>query len=114
VTLNFDPFLIPQKGTLRLNFKGRINDKKLAGFYRYRARASSGYNMVAMFEPTEARNCFPCWDDPYFKTTFDFILVIPKSKTVLGNMVSKRFNFECKVRWRIKMKQKILFMFLSV
>lgn len=56
IELKFDPFLIPQNGQLRLNFKGNINEKKVTGFYRSKnSHLDSDYNLVAQFEPTDAR-----------------------------------------------------------
>lgn len=52
------------------------------------------YAGVTQFEATDARRCFPCWDEPAIKATFDITLVVPQSKTALSNMVSKAHSFE--------------------
>ena len=70
------------KLTFSTNFK---ND--LSGFYRsfsddHSVKASS------LFCPTEARTCFPCFDEPAYKATFDASLTIEdhdECETVLSN-----------------------------
>ena len=44
---------------------------------------------VTQFESTGARRCFPCWDEPAIKATFDITLVVSKDRIALSNMVSK-------------------------
>jgi len=57
--LVFDPFLPPQDGQLRINFRGRINDRKMTGLFRYRNKnAGSGeveYILASHFSPIDAR-----------------------------------------------------------
>lgn len=79
--------------TLRLTFTGELNDK-LAGFYRsaYPAPDGSGetrHLAVTQFEPTDARRCFPCWDEPALKATFGMTLTVPEDRVALSNMPEK-------------------------
>jgi len=79
--------------TLKLKFSGELNDK-LCGFYRsaYPAPDGSGetrHLAVTQFEPTDARRCFPCWDEPALKATFGVTLTVPADRVALSNMPEK-------------------------
>ncbi|KAH8302053.1 hypothetical protein KR044_002268 [Drosophila immigrans] len=75
-------------GTLYMTFTGELNDK-MKGFYRSKYFTATGeerYAGVTQFEATDARRCFPCWDEPAIKATFDITLVVPKDRVALSNM----------------------------
>lgn len=74
-------------GVLSLLFKGELNDK-MKGFYRsrYTVNGETRFAGVTQFEATDARRCFPCWDEPACKATFDVTLVVPKDRIALSNM----------------------------
>ena len=38
-------------------------------------------------QAADARRALPCWDEPAHKATFDVILVVPKDRVALSNMV---------------------------
>ncbi|ODM99382.1 Puromycin-sensitive aminopeptidase [Orchesella cincta] len=88
----FDPPLKSgSAGVLSMEFDGSINDK-MKGFYRSKFQGPNGedrYNGVTQFEATDARRCFPCWDEPSVKATFDIGLVVEKEKVTLSNMPVK-------------------------
>ena len=44
--------------------------------------------MIVVFQPTDARQAFPCWDEPAIKATFDVTLVVPHDRVALSNMVN--------------------------
>ncbi|TPX47347.1 hypothetical protein SeMB42_g03352 [Synchytrium endobioticum] len=88
-TFEFDNTL-PAGSTavLHLSFIGSHNDQ-LAGFYRSAYTDDEGnkkYMAVTQFEATDARRCFPCWDEPALKATFDSTLIIPQDRVGLSNM----------------------------
>lgn len=45
------------------------------------------YFAVTQFEATDARRCFPCWDEPAIKAEFDITLTVETDKVALSNMV---------------------------
>ncbi|XP_050429789.1 puromycin-sensitive aminopeptidase isoform X2 [Adelges cooleyi] len=88
LTLNFKDELKTGEALLKFTFIGELNDK-MKGFYRSKYVNPSGeekYSAVTQFEATDARRCFPCWDEPAIKAEFDIILCVPESKTALSNM----------------------------
>lgn len=90
VTINFGE-VIPQKAILQMHFQGVLNDK-MKGFYRSKYLTANGeecYAAVTQFEATDARRCFPCWDEPAIKATFDITLVVPANRVALSNMPIK-------------------------
>lgn len=72
-------------------FDGEINDK-MKGLYRSKYVNEKGedqYAAVTQFESTDARRCFPCWDEPALKATFDITLIVPPKLVALSNMPVK-------------------------
>jgi len=82
------PLPVSDNAVLEVEFTGELNDK-MKGFYRSKYFSSSGeerYAGVTQFEATDARRCFPCWDEPAIKCTFDITLIIPQNRIGLSNM----------------------------
>ncbi|TAJ35068.1 MAG: M1 family peptidase, partial [Nitrospirae bacterium] len=85
--LRFPSPLIPGTWFLRLSFKGILNDK-LRGFYRSTYQDSDGRRQglaATQFEATDARRCFPCWDEPDLKAVFAATLAIDPALTAVSN-----------------------------
>ncbi|KAM7358359.1 puromycin-sensitive aminopeptidase [Cochliomyia hominivorax] len=91
-TLSFEKELpVGVVGNLNMTFTGELNDK-MKGFYRSKYFTQNGeerYAGVTQFEATDARRCFPCWDEPAIKSTFDVALVVPEDRVALSNMPVK-------------------------
>jgi puromycin-sensitive aminopeptidase len=80
--------------TLRLRFRGVLNDK-LRGFYRSTFTDDQGVERVlatTQMEATDARRAFPCWDEPDIKAIFSVTLVVPDDLLAISNAaeVSRR------------------------
>ena len=69
--LSCDTEVTPGPATLTINFTGILNDK-MRGFYRtkYTVDGEERYAAVTQFEATDARQAFPCWDEPAVKEAF--------------------------------------------
>lgn len=74
---------------LSISFKGFLDDG-LRGFYRSKYVShdtkEERYCAVTQFEACYAHRCFPCWDEPSIKATFDISLTVPKDRVALSNM----------------------------
>ena len=93
VTLHFDGAPIePGGGRLTLSFNGTLNDQ-LHGFYLSSYQAVDGATRrmaTTQFEATDARRCFPCWDEPAIKATFRCMLTVPSRLEVVSNTPVER------------------------
>lgn len=91
------PLPVSSSAVLDMEFTGELNDK-MKGFYRSKYFTSTGeerFAGVTQFEATDARRCFPCWDEPAIKATFDITLIIPQNRVGLSNMpVVKEENLD--------------------
>ncbi len=71
---------------ISMTFNGLL-DNGIVGFYK---SVYDGHKAIATskFQPTYARRCFPCFDEPSFKSTFTVTLVKPSggSYWALSNM----------------------------
>lgn len=81
---------IVSEGTICLNFTGSLNDQ-MKGFYRtsFKIDNSDVYAATTQFEATDARRCFPCWDEPAVKATFAVSLTFGKYMTVNGKQYER-------------------------
>ena len=73
---------------LYLKFKGELNDK-MHGFYRMHDKEKNVIGAATQFEATDARRCFPCFDEPDMKAIFHVSLYVPEKLTALSNMPIK-------------------------
>ncbi|EFA76269.1 puromycin-sensitive aminopeptidase-like protein [Heterostelium album PN500] len=79
---------------LSITFEGIHNDK-LVGFYKSSYKGVNGEDrhiVTTQFEPTDARRCFPCFDEPSLKAVFDISLTVQSEHTALSNMSEKAIH----------------------
>ena len=81
-TFNFSQPLSAGRATLKIEYRGILNDK-LRGFYLSKTKLRS-YG-VTQFEATDARRAFPCFDEPALKAAFDVTLVLDAGDTAISN-----------------------------
>ena len=88
LTLRFaEPLKAGTVTHLVLVFTGTLNDR-MAGFYLSKYRDPDGTERrlaATQFEAGNARRCFPCWDEPALKATFDVGLLVPRGLIALSN-----------------------------
>lgn len=92
VTLDFKTKLGTDIRCLEIKFQGELNNK-MHGFYRtsYELNGQKHWGAATQFEATDARRCFPCWDEPAKKATFSVTLRVPVGMTALSNMPASSF-----------------------
>ncbi|KAL4715501.1 hypothetical protein ACJJTC_009127, partial [Scirpophaga incertulas] len=82
--VKFCEIIQPDTYRLVFDFCGDLT-KSFVGFYL--SKLKDDRTMVASkFEPTYARQAFPCFDEPDFKATYDISLVKPLTYIALSNM----------------------------
>lgn len=99
VTFTFDKIIPPGRYSLEMKYLGLLNDK-MRGLYRSVYRNAEGeekYSAVTQFESMDARRCFPCWDEPAFKATFDLTVMVQQKFLVLSNMPLKKRSKTCDI-----------------
>jgi alanyl aminopeptidase len=72
----------PGAARLDIDFTGAFNPH-LRGLYG--AQAAGRAYAFTQFEPTYARQAFPCFDEPRFKTPFELTLRVPQGLTAIAN-----------------------------
>ena len=55
---------------------------------------------MTQFEPTDARRCFPCWDEPSLKATFGMTLTVADDRVALSNMPEKSVTMDAEAKVR--------------
>jgi puromycin-sensitive aminopeptidase len=86
-TFLFDTPLPTGNAVVEIAFDGILNDQ-LHGFYRSTFTDPAGVKQTiatTQFENTDARRCFPCWDEPAFKATYQVNLTVPSHLAAYSN-----------------------------
>ena len=81
--------LTPGEHTLTLNFAGKINQFGRGLFYGKYQESGTGAKKIFLgtqFEATDARQFFPCWDEPAFRARFQLTTVVPETWMAVSNM----------------------------
>ena len=72
---------------IEVSFNGAFNEH-LVGPYISRFDDDDGNDFklaTTQFEATHARKCFPCWDEPSFKATFQLTLIVDENHEAVAN-----------------------------
>ncbi len=87
VTLALDDNVTAGSYTLAIDFDGILN-RKLAGFYISTFTDEAGLDRkiaTTQFESTDARQAFPCFDEPAMKASFEVALTVPNDLFAASN-----------------------------
>lgn len=87
VTIHLDGEATSGSYTLSIDFDGILN-RKLAGFYISTFTDESGEERkiaTTQFESTDARQAFPCFDEPAMKASFEIALTVPADLFAASN-----------------------------
>lgn len=89
ITLSFSRKIVG-KAQLMISFTGNNSDM-LYGFYRsrYKKGNKEKHLLTTQFEAANARNAFPCFDEPSLKARFDLSLIVEKNLDCVSNMPIK-------------------------
>ncbi|CAM1510513.1 Fc.00g008480.m01.CDS01 [Cosmosporella sp. VM-42] len=101
VTIVFDEEVpLAKKAAITIEFEGIMNNE-MAGFYRSKYKPTETpaasvphddewhYMLSTQFEACDARQAFPCFDEPNLKATYDVDIEIPNDQVALSNMPVK-------------------------
>jgi alanyl aminopeptidase len=95
--ISFDGVLAAQEIQVAIDYDAAFNEK-LEGLYKVKVGDDS-YAMTQM-EAISARNAFPGFDEPRFKTTYDITLTVPKDQAVLANTLPKQEVASADGKWK--------------
>ena len=82
VTVRTTPELEPGEYTLAIDFTNTFDEKATS---LYRLQTGGQWYAFTQFESDDAREAFPCWDEPEFKIPWQLTLVVPKVHIGIAN-----------------------------
>src|SRR5205814_5573385 len=74
--------LAPGSYTLELTFHNRFDTRAIS---LYKVVTGGQAYLFTQFEDTEAREAFPCWDEPEFKIPWTLALTVPARDLAVSN-----------------------------
>ncbi|HEX4480123.1 MAG TPA: M1 family metallopeptidase [Rudaea sp.] len=95
--IGFDGSLPAQEIQVAIEYTAPFNDK-LEGLYKVKVD-NDAYAMTQM-EAISARNAFPGFDEPRFKTPFDITLTVPADDAVMANTLPKHEEKSSDGKWK--------------
>ncbi len=76
----------PGRGSLRIRYSAKF-DERLRGLYHVVADGRA--YAFTQFEPLDARQAFPSFDEPAYKTPYDITLTVPAGNTAITNTAAR-------------------------
>src|SRR5215831_6606428 len=86
-TLTFPSVIAAGQHRLDIEYHGAIG-RATQGFFAMDYAGSDGprRTLATNFEPADARDLLPCWDEPLRKATFTVSIDVPKDRMAVSNM----------------------------
>jgi alanyl aminopeptidase len=78
-----DAPLVPGAGTLRVDYRGKVNRTEVEGVFAQKEEGE--WYLFTQFEAIAARRAFPCFDEPGFKIPWQVTLRVPDGLVALSN-----------------------------
>ena len=75
--------LIPAHATLQIAYHGEFNKKGSDGLFK--EQDGGGWYVFTQFESIDARQAFPCFDEPGFKVPWQVTLHVKKEDSAVSN-----------------------------
>ena len=69
--------------TLDIRYRGKLDDKSVVG--PYRRKVGVDWYVFTTFTPIDAREAFPCFDEPRFKTPWQLTIHTPRTNKAFSN-----------------------------
>jgi aminopeptidase N len=87
ITLTPSRAIAPGRHTVRIDYRGRINDAAY-GLFRvsYHAGGQTRRMLATQFEPGDARRLAPMWDQPNLRAVFELTVTAHDGQTSVSNM----------------------------
>ncbi len=95
--VTFDASLPAQEVELAFDYTALFN-AKLEGLYK--VKVGDDAYAVTQMEAVSARNAFPGFDEPRFKTPFDITLTVPKDEVAVANTLPKHEETSADGKWK--------------
>jgi len=73
----------PGAATLHVEYTGKLDESSTQGLFR--EKDGEDWYAFSMFEATDARRAFPCFDEPAYKVPWQLTLRIPAGTTAVSN-----------------------------
>ena len=75
--------LAPGNVRLKIDYTGKLDESSTQGLFR--EKDGEDWYAFSMFEATDARRAFPCYDEPGYKVPWQLTLRIPAATTAVSN-----------------------------
>jgi alanyl aminopeptidase len=73
----------PGLATISIRYKGKLDETAIVG--PYRNKVADDWYAFTTFTPIDARRAFPCFDEPRFKTPWEFAIRIKRADKAFTN-----------------------------